>query len=117
MVLELRAAEGAFAPRETQGSAVARAIGMFTAFMAHLVGDYYGSGAGWALWPLWPVSSFEVMNPHAGLIGFNRRRWRDSNADFSLLTDRGSCDLCPVVFVEELIVPHGRWMHADGSLS
>lgn len=38
---------------------------VFLAFGAHLVGDYYGSGWGWALWPLWPVSSFEVMNPTA----------------------------------------------------
>jgi membrane-bound metal-dependent hydrolase YbcI (DUF457 family) len=40
-------------------------IAVFAAFVLHLVGDYYGSGYGWALWPLWPLSSFEIMNPTA----------------------------------------------------
>jgi hypothetical protein len=36
-----------------------------TAFVVHLVGDYYGSGYGWPLLPFWPVSSFEILNPTA----------------------------------------------------
>ena len=44
----------------------ARALAaVFAAFLLHLAGDYYGSGYGWALWPLWPLSSFEIMNPDA----------------------------------------------------
>lgn len=35
------------------------------AFASHLVGDYFGSGPGWALWPYWPLSGREYLNPHA----------------------------------------------------
>jgi len=38
---------------------------VFGSFVAHLVGDYFGSGPGWALWPFWPVSDREVLNPNA----------------------------------------------------
>ena len=34
---------------------------VFAAFLSHLVGDYFGSGPGWALWPLWPFSNLELM--------------------------------------------------------
>lgn len=38
---------------------------LFAAFVSHLVGDYFGSGPGWALWPYWPFSDREYLNPHA----------------------------------------------------
>ena len=38
---------------------------VLASFLSHVVGDYFGSGEGWSLWPFWPLSSFEVLNPHA----------------------------------------------------
>ena len=33
---------------------------VFSAFLSHLVGDYFGSAPGWELWPLLPFSNISV---------------------------------------------------------
>lgn len=43
-----------------------RSLGLVvTAFLSHLVGDYWGSGPGWGLWPLLPFSRAYFMSPNA----------------------------------------------------
>lgn len=38
---------------------------VFAAFVSHLVGDYFGSGPGWALWPLRPFAEVSFLSEHA----------------------------------------------------
>lgn len=38
---------------------------IFAAFLSHLVGDYFGSGPGWGLWPFWPLSDRFYLSEHA----------------------------------------------------
>ena len=44
------------------------------AFVAHLVGDYFGSGPGWGITPYRPFSSFEYLNEHA----WNLASWQNT---------------------------------------
>ena len=38
---------------------------VFAAFLSHLVGDYFGSGPGWSLWPFLPFSNKFFLFEHA----------------------------------------------------
>lgn len=54
------AASAAWVPRRP------RELGLvFAAFLSHLVGDYFGSGPGWGLWPFLPFSDRFFLFEHA----------------------------------------------------
>jgi hypothetical protein len=47
---------------------------VFASFVAHLVGDYFGSGPGWGISPYLPFSSYEYLNPSA----WNLASWQNT---------------------------------------